>query len=156
MIMEDARASDLAALVALERLCSSHPWSETMLASALSGRAGERIVGARADDGSQELLGFCLFRAVADEVEIHDVAVDPSRRRQGLARALLVRAIALAAASGALVAHLEVRAGNAAAIGLYCQLGFEPVGRRPGYYTSPEEDALLFSAAIERVLAAGR
>jgi len=148
MIIEDAHATDLAALVALEGLCSPHPWSETMLASGLGANAGERVLVARAEDGSRELLGFCLFRAVADEVEIHNVAVHPSHRRQGLARALLVRAMELAASSGSLVAHLEVRAGNAAAIELYRQLGFRPVGRRPGYYRSPDEDALLFSARL--------
>ena len=38
---------------------------------------------------------------------------------------------------------LEVRASNAAAIALYEKLGFRQVGRRPHYYLSPPEDALI-------------
>jgi ribosomal-protein-alanine N-acetyltransferase len=148
MVIEDARASDLGPLVELEQLCSSHPRSEPLMAQALSGSGGERVLVARAESGSRELWGFCVFRVAVEEVEIHDVAVHPAQRRRGLARALLARAMELAAATGAEVAHLEVRAENAAAIALYRQVGFEQVGRRAGYYTSPVEDALLFSAPV--------
>lgn len=150
MIIDEARTNDLASLVELEQLCSPHPWSEPTLAAALSGTAGDQVIIGRAEDELTELLGFCVFRALAEEVEIHNIAVRPQHRRQGLARALLVRALELAAASGARVAHLEVRAGNAAAVALYRHLGFSCVGRRANYYASPEEDALLFSAAVQR------
>ncbi|MGB9029422.1 MAG: GNAT family N-acetyltransferase, partial [Acidobacteriaceae bacterium] len=43
---------------------------------------------------------------------------------------------------------LEVRAGNAPAIALYQRCGFRPEGRRPRYYTDPEEDALLLGMPI--------
>jgi [ribosomal protein S18]-alanine N-acetyltransferase len=150
MIIEDADSSDLDGLIELEHVCSPHPWSDALMATALSGTEGERTIVGRAENETRPLLGFCVFRVVADEAEIHNVAVHPAHRRRGLARSLLVRALELAAADGALVAHLEVRSGNGAAIALYRQLGFEQVGQRVGYYTSPEEDAWLFSAAIQR------
>ena len=40
---------------------------------------------------------------------------------------------------------LEVRAGNAPAIGLYEKLGFREVGRRKNYYREEGEDALLLT-----------
>jgi ribosomal-protein-alanine N-acetyltransferase len=45
---------------------------------------------------------------------------------------------------------LEVSAGNASAIALYTGAGFEVVGRRPGYYSNPREDALLMSAGLSQ------
>jgi ribosomal-protein-alanine N-acetyltransferase len=148
MIIERARANDLPALVELERLCSPHPWSEAMLAAAIGGTTGEQVWVAREMQESQVPIAFCVYRAAADEVEIHNVAVHPDHRRRGLAHSLLARGLATAAGAGAKVAHLEVRAGNAAAIALYRGLGFELVGRRPGYYTYPQEDALLLSARL--------
>jgi ribosomal-protein-alanine N-acetyltransferase len=151
MIIESTRDSDLPALVELERLCSSHPWSEAMLAAAVGGSAGEQVCVARDEQDPQGSIGFCVYRVVADEAEIHNVAVHPEQRRRGVAHSLLVRSMETAAGAGATVAHLEVRAGNAAAIALYRGLGFELVGRRPAYYASPQEDALLFSARLGQV-----
>jgi ribosomal-protein-alanine N-acetyltransferase len=146
--IDAAEAADLAELVALELLCAPHPWSPPLLRAAVEGAAGESVLVARAAQGAPALLGFCVSRVVAGEAEIHDVAVHPAHRRQGLARMLLETALCAAAGTGASVAHLEVREGNEAAIALYCALGFRVTGRRKGYYTSPAEDALLFSAAL--------
>jgi ribosomal-protein-alanine N-acetyltransferase len=41
-----------------------------------------------------------------------------------------------------------VRAGSAGAIALYERLGFVAVGRRPGYYRSPVEDAVLMRLEV--------
>ena len=65
------------------------------------------------------------------------VVVAEDARRRGIGRALL--AAALARAPAARVAHLEVRASNAAAIALYERLGFVAVGRRPRYYEGRED-----------------
>jgi ribosomal-protein-alanine N-acetyltransferase len=80
---------------------------------------------------------------VADEMHVHNVAIEPAARRQGLARALLEEALFTAREAHVRVAHLEVREGNQPALALYAGLGFEVAGRRPGYYESPREDALL-------------
>ena len=45
---------------------------------------------------------------------------------------------------------LEVRAGNAPAIALYEKNGYARVGRRPGYYDHPKEDAILMTYLIEQ------
>jgi ribosomal-protein-alanine N-acetyltransferase len=60
-----------------------------------------------------------------------------------VARALLLEVLDAARREGATRATLEVRASNAAALELYAGLAFEQRGRRPRYYTNPEEDALI-------------
>jgi [ribosomal protein S18]-alanine N-acetyltransferase len=147
-LIEPGSRTDLAALVELERLCSPHPWSESMIAAVLTQEAGECVILARAPLDSPSLLGYCVYRTVADEVHVHNIGVHPSARRRGLARLLLQCVLVCVSRAGARVAHLEVRAGNAPAIALYARLGFAPVGRRKDYYASPREDALLFMAPL--------
>jgi ribosomal-protein-alanine N-acetyltransferase len=55
---------------------------------------------------------------------------------------------AWAKARGGAVAHLEVRAGNVAALTLYEGLGYRRVGRRRAYYPDNQEDALLLLAEL--------
>ena len=45
---------------------------------------------------------------------------------------------------------LEVRPSNAAALALYRELGFQPVGRRRDFYTDPTEDALLLTKTFKK------
>ncbi len=79
----------------------------------------------------------------AGEAELLRIAVDPARRGGGLGRRLLEACQAVLAAEGMEELHLEVRASNRAAIGLYRACGWVPSGRRGGYYPDGE-DALLF------------
>lgn len=86
------------------------------------------------------LVGFAMYRIVAGEGELLNLAVAPSARRSGIGCALLREMMLLAK-----VWHLEVRESNAAAIGLYESSGYVEVGRRARYYGDGEA-ALLFSA----------
>ena len=58
---------------------------------------------------------------------------------------------ALADGSGARVAHLEVRSNDAGARAFYARLGFEPVGRRQGFYARG-----IDAISMSRVLRAER
>jgi ribosomal protein S18 acetylase RimI-like enzyme len=57
------------------------------------------------------------------------VATDPGWRRNGLAHAVVVGVLELAAQAGCQDAYLETRTDRLAAIALYMQLGFEPLVR---------------------------
>jgi [ribosomal protein S18]-alanine N-acetyltransferase len=72
-----------------------------------------------------------------------NVAVEPSRRRAGIATALLHRLFEVTAGDGRRGYTLEVRVSNRAAIELYQRLGFQARGIRRGYYTDNREDALV-------------
>jgi GNAT superfamily N-acetyltransferase len=57
------------------------------------------------------------------------VATDLSRRREGLARALVIGVLAMARQAGCREARLRTQTDRLAAIPLYLQLGFEPLVR---------------------------
>lgn len=97
--------------------------------------------------------GFLMGRVVADEAEVLTIAVAPEARRQGIGADLMARFADAAAARGAVVAHLEVAADNAAAIALYAQAGFAAAGRRRGYFVTPDGariDALTMTRPLTR------
>jgi ribosomal-protein-alanine N-acetyltransferase len=94
---------------------------------------------------------FLLGRAVAGEAELLTLATAPEARRRGLGRRLVARFLYQARLRGAGAAFLEVAADNAPALGLYTAAGFAPAGRRPGYYLSPQGQA-VDALVLRRVL----
>jgi ribosomal-protein-alanine N-acetyltransferase len=85
-------------------------------------------------------LAFIVTRDLAaDEHEILNLAVTPSARRTGLARALLAHVLQPGSGSW----FLEVRASNQAAIRLYESTGFHRSGTRLDYYRDPPEPAIV-------------
>ncbi|MDX6500301.1 MAG: [ribosomal protein S18]-alanine N-acetyltransferase [Blastocatellia bacterium] len=97
----------------------------------------------------RKVAGFIISRLVAGELHINNVAVRPEVRRRGVGAKLLAAVLSDGRSQGARLAFLEVRAGNAAAQGLYRRCGFQVAGRRKGYYAQPVEDALLMSLSLE-------
>jgi ribosomal-protein-alanine N-acetyltransferase len=91
--------------------------------------------------------GMVLARVAADEAEILTIAVLPEARRQGLGRALLEAAAALAAERRAVALFLEVSTGNHPARALYAACGFMEVGRRRRYYPDGA-DALVMRRTL--------
>src|SRR5437867_4377730 len=69
------------------------------------------------------MLGFSSFRG-KPLINIHDVAVSPAARGQGIGRKLLAAVEAEARALGCCKVTLEVRSDNVRAMGLYRSVGF--------------------------------
>ena len=84
-------ADHLEELEKLERICFSRPWSRKMLAEELENQCAAFLVAE--DSVSGRVLGYAGLMVVADEGYITNVAVFPEYRRQGVAAALLERAI---------------------------------------------------------------
>ena len=105
-------------------------WTRSQLAGILP-MAGVSMMVAR--DGSEEAIGFSLFRTVADEAELLLIAVLPENHRCGIGRMLLDDFLDRARGDGISRVHLEVRDGNPA-VAMYRDAGFSPVGRRRNYY----------------------
>lgn len=93
-------------------------------------------------DGDR-LVGYCTVLFVLDEAQIIDLATHAEHRRCGVARKIMELVLCECTKREASTLSLEVRRSNSAAINLYSSLGFEIVGERRGFYSSPREDALV-------------
>ena len=123
----------------LEKLCFSAPWSENAIARELTNPLSLWIVAVEGDT----VLGYVGSQSVMGEADMMNLAVRPESRRLGVGKALVETLVNRLAENAVHSLTLEVRASNDSAIALYEKLGFTRVGRRPNYYHSPKEDALI-------------
>lgn len=135
-----AAPADAALLAALHGRCFADHWREAAFRTFLEDEAVFGFLAA--PDSTAEFSGFVIARAAAGEAELLTAGTVPESRGQGLATELLRRTIAEAWRRGAEKLFLEVAEDNRAAIALYEKLGFEPVGKRPGYYAGQTGPAL--------------
>ncbi len=84
------------------------------------------------------LLGFAIMTFGDERAHLVLLAVRPRERRRGVGRRMLTWLVESAAAAGIASVHVELRARNAAAIGLYRAQGFVETLRIPGYYRGIE------------------
>ena len=131
--------SHVAQVAALEKVCFSIPWSENSIRSELTNPLSLWLVAE--EDGV--LLGYIGSQSVMDEADVMNVAVDPKRRREGIALKLVEALVAALNEKNVRALLLEVRASNEPAKALYERQGFAQVGKRPNYYRNPKEDALI-------------
>ena len=131
--------SHVAQVAALEKVCFSMPWSENSIRSELTNPLSLWLVA----EEENVVLGYIGSQAVMDEADVMNVAVDPARRREGVARKLVQALVTALNENGVHALLLEVRASNEPAKALYERQGFIQVGRRPNYYRNPKEDALI-------------
>jgi ribosomal-protein-alanine N-acetyltransferase len=134
------RATDVPAIVTIERVAFSDPWSARSFRDAIANEA-VYFACARSDGG--EPLGYVVAWFAADEGEIANLAVAPDGWGQGVGRALLDAALDEALRRRTAAMYLEVRQTNDRARRLYRSRGFEEIGRRRGYYRRPVEDAIV-------------
>ncbi len=136
VVMERQHVS---AVARLEKECFSSPWSEGAVGAELSNPLSLWIVAL----DNEQVVGYVGSQSVLGEGDMMNLAVDPAYRRQGIGGRLVANLIARLKEIQVSSLTLEVRASNEAAAALYEKLGFVQVGRRPGYYSNPREDALI-------------
>lgn len=134
--------SDVPVLARIHAASFHRGWGDDELERLLAGQAARAHVLGR---GKGEVLGFVLSHLVVPEAEVLTIAVAPAARGKGLGRMLLTYHLQRLAGLGVTSSHLEVEAGNGAAIKLYQGLGYAEAGRRKGYYVGPSGsgDALV-------------
>jgi [ribosomal protein S18]-alanine N-acetyltransferase len=133
--------TDLDLVAELEARCFTNPWTREMLEREVLQSSPARVYVLRDEAGG--VAAFCTCWLIVDELHINTIAVHPARRRAGLATLLMRHVMEESMRDGATRATLEVRASNEAARRLYANLGFVESGVRPGYYSQPDEDAII-------------
>ena len=134
--------ADLPEVVAIERRSFPTPWSLAMFVLELSKPSGVCLVAELVEGEERELVGYLICSRYDTVWHVMNVSVDPDRRRNGIATALLA---ALLREIGDVDAQitLEVRQSNGGAIALYERFGFRSAGVRRRYYQDNGEDALI-------------
>jgi ribosomal-protein-alanine N-acetyltransferase len=138
--------ADLGAVLELEKLAYDQPWTEDNFRGEFA-RPFTLALGLKTGRGFSGpppvLAAHCFFWLPGPEIHLLNLAVRPEYRRRGLARRLMRVMLGLGRRAGVGTIFLEVRAGNAAALGLYLSSGFAATGRRPGYYDDGEDADLM-------------
>ena len=127
------------AVAEMEKLCFSDPWSVNSITSELNNPLSLWLVAMDED----KLVGYVGSQSVLGWSDMMNLAVAPAYRCRGVGASLVLELIRRLQENQVTSLTLEVRASNVPAIQLYDKLGFAEVGRRPGYYHNPKEDALI-------------
>lgn len=140
-------ASEIPAVTEMERAIFSDPWPVSAFRDALTDAKAFNLVAVSSKDAA--LVGYLSAQIVADEVQIHNVAVGQPFRRRGIGRLLLEHAECEGKNYGVSCCILEVRANNSPALAMYNRLGYRRIGRRRGYYRRPVCDALVLLKILD-------
>ena len=141
IVIRPATPADAPQIARLEQECFTHPWSEESVREELENENARFFAAERGG----VIVAYGGMQTAADEGYILNVAVHKALRCRGLGRAVIGALTEEAKRQNLAFITLEMRETNMAAAALYTACGFEPVGRRRGYYTQPKEDAILMT-----------
>ncbi|MFN2612059.1 MAG: ribosomal protein S18-alanine N-acetyltransferase [Solirubrobacterales bacterium] len=130
--------SDLPAVIAIERRSFVTPWSLAMFVLELSKPSGICLAVL---DQRERLIAYLVCSRYDEVWHLMNVAVDPSRRREGIATELIETLFDRTRSDSKMT--LEVRVSNLPAIRMYERFGFRSAGLRRRYYHDNDEDALI-------------
>ena len=139
IIYEEMKQEHIPAVARLEQENFSLPWSENVLRSELTNPLSLWLVALKGN----AVVGYVGAQIVPDEADMMNLAVNDAHRRMGIGKSLVEELVKRLQARMVRSLTLEVRVSNLPAIKLYEGLGFQTVGRRPGYYQKPKEDAFI-------------
>ncbi len=140
-MLREAHWTDIPALAVLERDLFAHDaWAEPTWWAELAGRPRRDYVVLTDTDG---ILGYAGLDHGGDVADVMTIAVAPRAQGRGVGGRLLDELQHRARARGAASVMLEVRADNAAALGLYGRAGYALLSTRRRYYQPGDVDALV-------------
>ena len=135
VFIEPVDSQAAAELAALHGGAFPRAWSEDEFATLLSA-TGVLAFGVRLLPwfGRPALVGFVLIRLGGDEAEILTIVVRQPYQGRGYGRMLMEESLRRLYREHTGSCFLEVDPDNAAAVGLYRSLGFEPDGQSARYH----------------------
>lgn len=131
---------DIDRIVEIETMSFHTPWTrENFQFELTENRCAVYMVGEV--DGN--VAGYGGMWKMVDEGHITNIAVDPKYRCMGVGDAILNTLVKYASENGIAAMTLEVRTQNKPARSLYSKHGFTDKAIRKGYYTNPDDDAII-------------
>jgi ribosomal-protein-alanine N-acetyltransferase len=101
------------------------------------------------ENQSDQVAGFITFWIIANEFQLHNIAVRWNFRRKGIAARLFLAMIQEALDQGAYTGTLEVRNSNEAARKMYEKFGCRVTTVRSSYYSETKENALIMAVKLK-------
>lgn len=143
--IEKYSPSDLDRIMEIEFASFSAPWSR----QSYEELAPLDTIDIWVARESGRIVGYMLFQHIAEDMELHTIAVESRSQRKGIAALLIDYMVKKAHEYGTKKIFLQVRPSNDAARNLYLKKGFVPVGIRKGYYNDNGEDALVMRLSVQ-------
>lgn len=97
----------------------------------------------------QMVVGFIMASVTLDMVDVLMVVVSEDYKQRSIGTKLFEALMAYCQEQHIAEILLETRITNTPAIGLYERVGFQQVGLRKAYYSSPIEDAIIMKKEIK-------
>jgi ribosomal-protein-alanine N-acetyltransferase len=145
--LRPATAEDLDRIVSVEARVHPAPWTKEAFLTELE-KPYSRTWVLTDDDTDTDVLGYVVFWALDDAVEVLNLAVDLPYRGLGFAKGIMQQVIREALRVKALRLILDVRKSNLPAVGLYQKSGLSIIQVRKGFYSNGE-DAYHMALSLE-------
>lgn len=134
------REEDIPQVQLIEKEIFPTPWPKNAYYRELNHNRSAFYIVLRRDD---QIVGYAGLWKMSDEAHITTVGVRVGEQGKGYGHALMAALIQRAYQLGSRWLTLEVRPSNDVAVRLYEKFGFKVIGRRRGYYTDNNEDAIV-------------
>jgi len=138
LIIRDMEEGDLSAVLAIEQISFSTPYSKEYFLNELYKK--HALLKVAIFEGN--VIGYLCADYENHEAQILNLAIDPVFRRRGAATILITQAMRKLKKEGCVFVFLVVRASNTGAQKFYERFGFKVEAIRKKYYPDPDEDAL--------------
>ncbi|MBA2483284.1 MAG: ribosomal protein S18-alanine N-acetyltransferase [Nitrosomonas sp.] len=138
-------ATDLERVIVIEREIFLFPWSMENFADSINAGYDCRVL-----EETNALFGYGVMMAGPDEAHLLTIGIAANWQSKGWGKKLLYYFIHLARQKNLLSMLLDVRESNTGAALLYKQIGFQPIGKRKGYYPAMcgREDAIVMKLLL--------
>ena len=139
------RTTDLETVMQNELAAYEFPWTQGNFRDCLLAGHGCWVL-----ERDGKIIGHGVLSTGAGEAHILNACIAPRHQGRGHGRHLILRLVDAARWHRVARVFLEVRPSNPAALHLYETIGFNEIGRRPGYYPARKgrEDAIVMAMEL--------
>lgn len=139
ILIRSMAEADLDQVMDLEKEIFPDPWPK----SAFKEQFESSDWGSLVAESVGVITGYACFMVVGEEAHLTNIAIAKAFRRKSVAKRLLEPILEVVKEKGCELILLEVRPSNTGAIAFYERSDFRVLYKKPHYYRSPQEDALV-------------